>query len=131
MARLTDLHRQQPTSFSLWKIENNKGQATFNTMLSNLSELQTITLSHGRFSKRCISNISENLLQKLMETLISSHSSLYYIIFNLLYSYVIVEGLCGAWTVKNNPSKTYIPDIFKLRERSIGIIETRQKGHGK
>jgi hypothetical protein len=53
------------------------------------------------FSKRCISNISKNLLQELMETLISStHSSLYYIIFNLLYSYVIVEGLCGAWKVK-------------------------------
>jgi hypothetical protein len=61
------------------------------------------------FSKRCISNISENLLQKLMEALISSsHSSLYYIIFNLLYSYVIVEVLCGAWKVTNNPSKTYI-----------------------
>jgi hypothetical protein len=61
------------------------------------------------FSKRYISNISENLLQKLMETLISSsHSSLYKIIFNLLYSYVIVEGLCGAWKVKNNPSKTNI-----------------------
>jgi hypothetical protein len=59
------------------------------------------------FSKRYISNISENLLQKLMETLISSsHSSLYSIIFNLFFSYVILEGLCGAWKVKNNPSKT-------------------------
>jgi hypothetical protein len=58
------------------------------------------------FSKRCISNISENLLQKLMETLISSsYSSLYYIIFNPIYSYVIVEGLCGAWKVKNNLAK--------------------------
>jgi hypothetical protein len=72
------------------------------------------------FSKRCISNISENLLQELMETLISSS-----------YSYVIVEGLCGAWKVNNNPSKTYIRNIVKLRERSIGITETRQKGHGK
>jgi IS30 family transposase len=55
-----------------------KSRILINTMLSNLSELQTITLSHGRFSKRSISNISENLLQKLMETLISSsHSSLY------------------------------------------------------
>jgi hypothetical protein len=52
-------------------------------------------------------------------------------IFNLLYSYVIVEGLCGAWKVKNNPSKTYIRNIVKLREKSIGTIETRQKGHGK
>jgi hypothetical protein len=84
------------------------------------------------FSTRCMSNISENLLQKLMETLISScHSNLYYIIFNLFYSYVIVEGLCGAWKVKNNPSKTYIRNIIKLRERSIGITETRKKGHGK
>jgi hypothetical protein len=84
------------------------------------------------FSKRCISNISENLLQKLMETLISSsHSSLYSIIFNLIYSYVIVEGLCRPWKVKNNPSKAYIRNIVKLRERSIGITETRQKGHGK
>jgi hypothetical protein len=49
-----------------------------NTMLSNLSELQIVTLFNGRISKRCISNISENILQKLMETLISSsHSSLY------------------------------------------------------
>jgi hypothetical protein len=84
------------------------------------------------FSKRCISNISENLLQELMEQLISSsHSSLYYIIFNLLYSYVIVEGLCGAWKVNNNPSKTYIRNVVKLRERSIGITETHQKVHGK
>jgi hypothetical protein len=44
---------------------------------------------------------------------------------------MIVEGLCGAWKVKNNPSKTYIRSIVKLRERSIGIIETHQKGHGK
>jgi hypothetical protein len=44
---------------------------------------------------------------------------------------VIVEGLCGAWKVKNNLSKTYIRNIVKLRERSIGITETRQKGHGK
>jgi hypothetical protein len=44
---------------------------------------------------------------------------------------VIVEGLCGAWKVKNNPRKTYIRNIVKLRERSIGITETRQKGHGK
>jgi hypothetical protein len=43
---------------------------------------------------------------------------------------VIVEVLCGAWKVKNNPSKTYIRNIIKLRERSIGITETRQKGHG-
>jgi hypothetical protein len=44
---------------------------------------------------------------------------------------VIVEGLCGVWKVKNNPSKTYIRNIVKLRERSIGITETHQKGHGK
>jgi hypothetical protein len=44
---------------------------------------------------------------------------------------VIVEGLCEAWKVNNNPSKTYIRNIVKLRERSIGITETRQKGHGK
>jgi hypothetical protein len=44
---------------------------------------------------------------------------------------VIVEGLCGAWKVKNNSSKTYIQNIVKLRERSIGITETREKGHGK
>jgi hypothetical protein len=44
---------------------------------------------------------------------------------------VIVEGLCGAWKVKNNPSKTYIQNIVKLRERSIGITETRQNGDGK
>jgi hypothetical protein len=44
---------------------------------------------------------------------------------------VIVEGLCGVWKVNNNPSKTYIQNIVKLRERSIGITETRQKGHGK
>jgi hypothetical protein len=42
-----------------------------------------------------------------------------------------VEGLCGSWKVKNNPSKTYIRNIVKLRERSIGITKTRQKGHGK
>jgi hypothetical protein len=103
-----------------------------NMMLSNLSELQTITLPHGRFSKRCISNISENLLQELMEH--SSHQvtqAYTKIVFNLFYSYVIVEGLCGAWKVKSNPSKTYIRNIVKLRERSIGITETRQKGHGK
>jgi hypothetical protein len=29
---------------------------------------------------------------------------------------VIVEGLCGAWKVKNNPSKIYIRNIVKLRE---------------
>jgi hypothetical protein len=40
---------------------------------------------------------------------------------------VIVEGICGAWKVKNNPSKTYIRNIVKLRERSIGITETLQK----
>jgi hypothetical protein len=44
---------------------------------------------------------------------------------------VIVEVLCGAWKVKNNPSKIHIQNIVKLRERSIGITETRQKGHGK
>jgi hypothetical protein len=44
---------------------------------------------------------------------------------------VIVEGLCGAWKVKHNPRKTDIWNIVKLRERSIGITETRQKGHGK
>jgi hypothetical protein len=27
-----------------------------------------------------------------------------------------VEGLCGVWKVKNNPSKTYIRNIVKLRE---------------
>jgi hypothetical protein len=87
-------------------------------------------LLHGKISKRCISNISENLLQKLMETLISSsHSSLYYIIFNLFYSYVRVEGLSGAWNVKNNPRKTNVRNIVKLRERSIGITVNRQKGH--
>jgi hypothetical protein len=32
-----------------------------NKMLSNLSELQTIALLHGRMLKKCISNISENL----------------------------------------------------------------------
>jgi hypothetical protein len=42
-----------------------------------------------------------------------------------------VEGLCGASKVINNPSKTHIQNIVKLRERSIGITETRQKGHGK
>jgi len=48
-------------------------------MLSNLSELQTFTLFHREeFSKTCTSNISEVLLQKFMETLISSsRSSLY------------------------------------------------------
>jgi hypothetical protein len=44
---------------------------------------------------------------------------------------VIVEGLCGASKVKNNPRKTYIQNIVKLRERSIGITEIHQKGHGK
>jgi hypothetical protein len=44
---------------------------------------------------------------------------------------VIVEDLCGAWKVKNNPRKTYIRNIVKLRERSIEITETHQKGHGK
>jgi hypothetical protein len=29
--------------------------------------------------------------------------------------------------VKNNPSKTYIRNIIKLREISTGITETRQK----
>jgi hypothetical protein len=32
---------------------------------------------------------------------------------------VIVEGLCGAWKDKNNPSKTYIRNIVKLRERDL------------
>jgi hypothetical protein len=32
---------------------------------------------------------------------------------------VIVEGLCGAWKVENNPSKTYIRNIVKLRERDL------------
>ena len=32
---------------------------------------------------------------------------------------------------QNNPSKTYIRNIIKLRERSTGITETRQKGHWK
>jgi hypothetical protein len=44
---------------------------------------------------------------------------------------MIVEVLCGAWKVKNNPRKTYIQNIVKLRERSIGITEARQKGHEK
>ena len=36
-------------------------------MLSNLSELQTLTLFHREeFSKECISNISEVLLQKII-----------------------------------------------------------------
>jgi hypothetical protein len=57
----------------------NKPQYEINAMLSNLSELQTFTLFHREgFSKICISNKSEVLLQKLMETLISSsRSSLY------------------------------------------------------
>jgi hypothetical protein len=42
-----------------------------------------------------------------------------------------VEGLCGSWKIKNNPSKTNIRNIVKLRERSIGITETHQKGHEK
>jgi hypothetical protein len=42
-----------------------------------------------------------------------------------------VEGLFGAWKVKNNSSKTYVWNIIKLRERSIGITETSQKGHRK
>jgi hypothetical protein len=51
----------------------NKPQYEINAMLSNLSELQTFTLFHREeFSKRCISNISEVLLQKLLEILISS-----------------------------------------------------------
>jgi hypothetical protein len=40
---------------------------------------------------------------------------------------MIVEGLCGAWKVKNNPSKTYIRNIVKFRERSIGITKTLKK----
>jgi hypothetical protein len=34
---------------------------------------------------------------------------------------------------QNKPNKTYIRNIVKLRERerSTGITETRQKGHGK
>jgi len=54
-----------------------KEQATIiNAMLSNLSELQTFTLFHREeFSKECISNISEVLLQKIMEILISSSRS--------------------------------------------------------
>ena len=41
-------------------------------MLSNLSELQTFTLFHREeFSKECISNISEVILQKIMKN--SSH----------------------------------------------------------
>jgi len=47
-------------------------------MLSNLSEFQTFTLFHREeFSKECISNISDVLLQKIMEILISSMSSTY------------------------------------------------------
>jgi hypothetical protein len=38
-----------------------------------------------------------------------------------------VEGLCGSLKVKNNPSKTYIRNIVKLREGSTEITETRQK----
>jgi hypothetical protein len=39
----------------------------------------------------------------------------------------MVEGLCGARKVKNNPSKTNIRNIVKLTERSTGITETRKK----
>jgi hypothetical protein len=38
-----------------------------------------------------------------------------------------VEGLCGAWKVKNKPSKTYIRNIVKLRERSTGITRLVKK----
>jgi hypothetical protein len=44
---------------------------------------------------------------------------------------VIVEAYVGLGRLTNNPSKTYIRNIVKLREISIGITETRQKGHGK
>jgi hypothetical protein len=93
-------------------------------MLSNLSELQTITSSHGRFSKRCISNISENLLQELMETL-HLIKSLKPIVDYFQPTLLICDSGRLMW------SKKYIRNIVKLRERSIGITETRQKDHGK
>jgi hypothetical protein len=58
----------------LWTCHNKT-----NLVLSNLSKLQTFTFLHcEEFPKSCTSNISEVLLQKLMETLISSsHSNLH------------------------------------------------------
>ena len=124
-----------PATFHYGRQTSNKEHATMriDAMLLNLSKLQTFTLFHREeFFKNCISNISEILLQKFMETLISSsHSSLHQIIFNLFYSYMKVEGLCGAWQVKTILTKQYILNFVKLRERSIGFTETSQKGHGK
>ena len=87
----------------------NKGQATIkiNAMLFNLSKLQTFTLfHHEEFSKRCISNIGEVLLQQLMGTLISSsHSNLLDYFQPIL---LIQESGRLMWSLvgKNNPSKT-------------------------
>jgi hypothetical protein len=41
-----------------------------------------------------------------------------------------LESLCGAWYVKTILAKHYICNIVKVRERSIGLTKTSQKGHG-
>jgi hypothetical protein len=75
-------------------------------VLSNLSKIQTFTLLHREeFSKSCTSNISEVLLQKLMETLVKSLKP------TLDYSQPILliygsEKLMWSLEGKNNPSKT-------------------------
>jgi hypothetical protein len=103
-----------------------------NTMLSNLSELQTSTLFHGRIFKKMH-------LQHKWKSLAKAHGNTHLIkslrpILDYFQPTLLIcdSGiLCGALKVNNNPSKTYIRNIVKLRERSIGITETRQKGHQK
>ena len=88
-------------------------------MLSNLSELQTFTLFHREeFSKECISNISEVLLQKIMEILFSS--SLSSLTLDCLQPILLIYKngrLMWSLVGKNNPSKTlYLKYCQTLRE---------------
>jgi hypothetical protein len=102
-----------------------------NAMLSNSSELQTVTLLHGRIFKKMH-------IQHKCKFLAKAHGNTHLIkslkpILDYFQPILLIcdSGRLRAWKVQNNPSKTYIRNIVKLRERSIGITETRQKGHGK
>ena len=104
-------------------------------MLSNLSELQTFTLFHREeFSKECISNISEVLLQKIMEIRTHLIKSLKPTLDCLQPILLIYKSGRLMWSLvgKNNPSKTlYLKYCQTKREDLLDLLRQVKKAIGK
>jgi hypothetical protein len=102
-----------------------------NMMLLNLSELQVVSLFHARIFKKMH-------IQHKWKTLAKAHGNTHLIksikpmLVYFQHIVLISDSRKLMWSLvgQNNPSKTYIQNIVKLRERSTGITETHQKGHG-